>query len=381
MAGQQLIIQQQGESGPRLLLVEPYLNSSHRCWAEGLMRQVPGRWTLLALSGRHFRWRMRGAASFLAAAAGELLAGPWEGMVCSDMLELAALKGLVPSLSEVPALLYFHENQLDYPAQGRADSRQQERDLYLAFANLASAQAARRVLFNSAHQRRRFLEAGRRLLERLPDMRPPELMDGIVAKSGVLPVALDTRAAEGIAAARRRRRRGPLRLVWNHRWSGDKDPEAFFAALFELAERGFGFEVAVLGQRAGSWPKVFDQAAERLGSRLRHLGPVEDRGEYWRRLFWADVVVSTALQENQGLAVAEGVWAGCRPLVPDALAYPEFYPAEYRYPPGRLTRALEPLLEHPAAVRRGDYRPLVEGLTWRSLGPAWRRELKALTGG
>lgn len=345
------------------------------------MHHLAGRWTLLALPGRHFRWRMRGAASFLAAAAGELLAGPWEGMVCSDMLELAALKGLVPSLSEVPALLYFHENQLDYPAPGRADARQQERDLYLALANLASAQAARRVLFNSHHQRRRFLEAGRRLLQRLPDMRPPGLMEEIAAKSGVLPVALDTAPAQGIAPARRRQRRGPLRLVWNHRWSGDKDPEGFFAALFALAERGFAFEVAVLGQRAGSWPKVFDQAPQRLGSRLRHLGPVGDRGEYWRRLFWADVVVSTALQENQGLAVAEAVWAGCRPLVPDGLAYPEFYPAEYRYPPGRLTGALEPLLEQPAAVRRGDYRPLVAKLTWRSLGPAWRREIQALSVG
>ena len=46
----------------------------------------------------------------------------------------------------------------------------------------------------------------------------------------------------------------------------------------------------------------------------------------------ADVVVSTALHEFQGLAVMQAVAAGCVPVVPDRLAYRETYAEEFRYP-------------------------------------------------
>ena len=37
----------------------------------------------------------------------------WDAVVCTDMLDLATLKGLYPELP--PAVLYFHENQFEYP--------------------------------------------------------------------------------------------------------------------------------------------------------------------------------------------------------------------------------------------------------------------------
>ena len=42
----------------------------------------------------------------------------WDCLFCSDMLNLAELKGLAPRiLGSLPSVLYFHENQLTYPVQ------------------------------------------------------------------------------------------------------------------------------------------------------------------------------------------------------------------------------------------------------------------------
>ena len=375
MGEKDLIIARAGEHGPRFLLVEPYLTSSHEALAHGLMKHIPARWTLLGLSGRHFRWRMRGAASFLARAARSGLAEPWDGMVCSSMLDLAVLKGLVPELAGVPSLLYFHENQLAYPAQGKADQRQKERDLYLAFCNLASMQAAGRVLFNSHYQMDGFFREAELFLKRLPDAHPPGLLKSLRGKAGVLAVPLELDEAAGLAGEKRT---GPLRLVWNHRWEQDKAPEVFMEAVFQAVGQGAEIELAVLGPTGGKGPEIFNRTAKVLGKSLKRLGGCEDRRGYWRQLFWADVVLSTALQENQGLAVAEAVWADCRPLVPDELAYPEYYPAEYRYARPELTGEIVKLAAEPERIRAGNYRPLVEGLTWEALAPRWEAELSCL---
>ena len=69
-----LVIQDVGSEGPRLLFVEPYLTASHAAFAQGLMHHAPARWTLLGLPGRHWRWRLRGAAAFLADQAAQVLA-------------------------------------------------------------------------------------------------------------------------------------------------------------------------------------------------------------------------------------------------------------------------------------------------------------------
>jgi glycosyltransferase involved in cell wall biosynthesis len=371
-----LIIQRAGADGPRLLFVEPYLTPSHAAFMQGLTRQVPARWTCLGLAGRYWRWRMRGAASYLASVAQEILAQPWDALVCSDMLGLAELRGLAPGLARVPSLVVFHENQLAYPAPGRAEREQQKRDLFLAWSNLSSAQAAEAVVFNSQFHRGEFLQAARQLLARLPDMQPPGLVKAIEAKSLVLPIPIDVDEAAGLE---REPRQGPLRLVWNHRWDHDKDPKGFFEALFMLARQGCEFEVAVLGQRPASWPESFDRAPEKLGTRLVHLGPAE-RSEYWKWLFWGDVVVSTAKQEYFGLAVAEAVWAGCRPLLPHTLVYPELYPAEHLYSPGGLAQALEDLLAKPEVVRAGSYRNLAKNFTWQAQRGAWRDILYKTTG-
>ena len=53
--------------------------------------------------------------------------------------------------------------------------------------------------------------------------------------------------------------------------------------------------------------------------------------EYYELLAKSKVVVSFALQENFGFSVAEAVYLGCVPVLPNRLVYPEFYPKKYLY--------------------------------------------------
>ncbi|MFQ5490993.1 MAG: glycosyltransferase, partial [Phycisphaerae bacterium] len=75
-------------------------------------------------------------------------------------------------------------------------------------------------------------------------------------------------------------------------------------------------------------PPVFEWAKEFFAEHIDGWGYQESREEYVAVLRDADVVVSTADHEFFGLAVAEAVAAGCYPLVPNRLAYPELLNAD-----------------------------------------------------
>lgn len=361
---------------PAWLFLEPYYGGSHRHLVDGLVERLPlptGAIELWTLPPRKWKWRMRGAALLFARrfrahfrAEPERLSG-LRGIFASSLLDAAALRGLLPAAARrLPLLLYCHENQLDYPVRV-ADRR----DYHYAWTNLQSVLAADRVLWNSAFNRDSFLAQLPRFVKRMPDARPRGLAAAVRERSEVLPVPLDVAEIEA-AVADERPRTGPCRVLWNHRWEHDKGPELFFDALAGLADAGLPFEVAVLGQAFERRPPVFERARRRLADRIVRWGYVEDRADYLRELARADVAVSTARHEFQGLAILEAGAAGALPLVPDALAYPEIWPPELRYPEGGLADALRERIREVDRWRRHDPRPHARPFDWAALLPRWR---------
>ena len=127
---------------------------------------------------------------------------------------------------------------------------------------------------------------------------------------------------------------GPLSIVWPHRWEHDKDPEMFFSVVLELYQiYSLQFSLIVLGQSYGEQPSIFTDILSKLPSNyIRHWGFVQSKCEYEQLLMEGDVVVSTAQHEFFGVAMLEACRAGCVPIVPDRLVYPEIYSNEqYRY--------------------------------------------------
>ena len=298
-----------------ILALEPYYGGSHRAFLDGWSSLSRHEWTLLTLPAYKWKWRMRHAAVTFAdeLASPAVAPGEWDVVLCSDMLNLAEFLGLAPrGVRGLPAVAYFHENQLTYPVRF-----QSERDYQFAVTNMTTALAARAVWFNSAFHRDSFLEALSDLLKRMPDNRPLNAVHRIRKKSLVYPQGVE------IAATRGPRKPGPLRILWAARWEHDKRPEDFFEALTMLEARGVDFRISVIGEQFRDSPDVFESARRRFARRIERWGRRETRAEYEAAIVEADVFVSTAAHEFFGISAVEAVLAGAYPLLPKRLAYPE----------------------------------------------------------
>ena len=351
--------------------LEPFYGGSHRAVADGWAGHSRHTVTVDSLPPRFWKWRMRGAALEFAR---RIQAGAERPdlLFVTSMVDLAHLRGVLRD--PPPCLLYFHENQAAYPE--RPGEEMAERDLQFAFTNLASAAAADHVAFNSEFQRAAFLDGMGEILGRMPDTRPGWVLDRVAEESSVLPLGVETRDIP--PRGERTGSRPPL-VLWNHRWEHDKAPEVCFGVLEGLAREGVPFRLAVAGESFRNAPEAFSRARERLADRIEHWGFVPGRGAYCQLLGRADVVVSTARQENFGLSMVEAAYAGAHPLAPRALSYPEVFPREihdrclYRGAPelrdrlrGLLGRR-EPLLEP------GDLRGWFGRYDWRVRAEAFDR--------
>ena len=359
----------------KILVLSAYHADSHRRWLRGLIDHLGHHeFEVFTQPPRHFPWRSRGN-SLTWAFDDELRAATADLILATSMVDLAGLRGMMPHLAQIPTVVYFHENQFAYPTQ---DDRE---NANLLVTNLYTALAADRVLFNSPYNRRSFLEKAAQFLQRMPDQVPDGVIATIEAKSEVLPVPLEDALLD---EARPTAQTGPLRLVWNHRWEFDKAPERFFNALFSLQE-DLDFRLVVMGQQFRQAPAIFEQARRRLRDHIDHWGWVDDRDDYLRWLQRSDLVVSTAIHEFQGLAIQEAALLGCLPVVPDRLAYPDFFPSSHRYPshlnsPAKdaasLATHLRPLLRDPSATREHESLDL-DGLFWSKLSDQYESVLRS----
>lgn len=355
-----------------MLLLSAYDAASHRDWHQGLRQALPEiDWTVLSLPPRHFSWRIRGNALTWSGLEYGRLNERYDRLLATSMVDLATLRGLVPALAHLPTVLYFHENQFAYPTSTR-----QHTSVEPQMVSLYASLCADRLVFNSAYNRSTFLAGVDALLRKLPDGVPPGIVEQLRGKSSIVPVPLRMQAPP---AARDTLQ--SLTLVWNHRWEYDKGPDLLLAAL-ESLDADLPLRVHVIGQQFRRVPEAFARIRELLEGRnwLGHWGYVEAKGEYQMLLARSHLVLSTANHDFQGLAVLEAVQAGCIPLVPADLAYPEFLPGQFCYARGNnkaasnIGRAITRYCE----LWRGGSLPAapdLSWLTWESLALTYRNLL------
>ena len=296
----------------------------------------------------------------------------WDLLFCSDMLNLPEFMGMVSSpIPSLPAVVYFHENQLTYPTR-------QPRDYHYGYSNFLSALRADAVWFNSHFHEVEFLDAIGQFLRRMPDYQHLDAVEKIRNKASVLPPGVDVPPkTQPVCENELDRRLEPLRVLWCARWEHDKNAELFFNAVRQLKAKQGRFRLAVIGPSFRDVPEVFGKAKSEFASEIDYWGHQVSREDYGSVLSWADVVVSTAMHEFFGLSVVEAVLAGAFPLLPQRLAYPEVLGAqepqvlqEHFYQGGeqQLADRLREL------VNRKE-----NGRLWRDTDPVLRDRLAVLT--
>ncbi|MEM1027588.1 MAG: DUF3524 domain-containing protein [Planctomycetota bacterium] len=356
----------------RILALNPYHAGSHAAFLEGWLKHSRHSFEVLTLPGHHWKWRMRHAGATYAeelsakpqAAVNETseefdTSGGFDAVWCTSMLDLASFYGLCDeSFRGLPAMVYFHENQLTYPTPGSTpgnSSKSEGRDQHFAITHLTSALAAIQpggmVGWNSAYHRDSFLTAARKFLKKMPGRELDHLPELIAGASRVLSPGVgvgESRPGTEVPSPEVGHAGGnpPLHVLWVGRWEHDKDPDAFFAALKKLKKRGVRFRLSVLGESFEQVPDCFATARKRFADEIVRWGYQDLRRDYEAALREADVVVSTARHEFFGIAVVEAVTAGCFPVLPHRLAYPEVFGEDERFyydgtPEGLATRLME----------------------------------------
>ncbi|MDY0161732.1 DUF3524 domain-containing protein [Desulfobotulus sp.] len=302
----------------RFLMLEAYYGGSHKAFLDGLVSCLPYSMDVRTLPARHWKWHMRAAALHFLKELPDLAS--YDGIFTTNMLGVAEFKGLAGPTCP-PIFLYFHENQFDYPPSPLSTP-----DLHPAITDLTSALAADALAFNSQSHKDRFFESAQRVLSRFPKPRLTWTLEGIRQKSLVLYPGCDLAI---FSPMQRTPPQEPPCIVWNHRWEHDKNPKVFFDALRRLQERKIPFRLLLLGARNLRIPDIFVQGMSDLKTCLVGWDYPATREAYARRLMQADIAVSTAIQENFGMAIVEAMAAGCVPLLPRRLSYPEILPVDF----------------------------------------------------
>lgn len=359
----------------KILLLSAYDAESHAYWRKGLYQAFPEHdWTTLTLPARHFSWRIRGNSLTWSQRedSANVLAQPYDLCIATSMVDLATLRGLVPNLSRVPTLLYFHENQFAYPlsenpsgsknsdpkteTKSRTELKAGQRNaghknVEPQMVQIYSALAADSLCFNSDFNRQTFLTGVSDLLKKLPDGIPNNIPTRLRGKSHVVPVGLlselqntDThkqiieKPSTETPEQQKQSELTPLTnsksttFVWNHRWEYDKGPDRLLAFINAMpSDQPLTFHI--LGQSFRKKPKEFEEIKKRLSERnwLGQWGYIESKEEYQHVLTDSQYVLSTAIHDFQGLSILEAVASGCIPLLPNRLVYPEVFTSDYLY--------------------------------------------------
>ena len=270
---------------------------------ETIFRFSRHRWTLLKLPPRRLERRLSTAAHWFA----EQLSRHWIGRVdllfTSEALNLADFYRLMPNLADKPSVVYFHDNQLPLPGQGRDEATE--------VVNLSTGAAAREIWFNSEYHYRAFMARATAMVERHPELAGRDPVTALKKKSRLMLPPCDFGLADEIqkqSAVTREARR----LFVDTR---DSDCALLNAAFERLMHRGEQFQLVTVGP------------VEALSAGLpRYTISEADEATVLQGMLQCGAIVGAKAEANADYRAVAAIAAGCWPIVPNSAVYPELIP-------------------------------------------------------
>ena len=290
------------------LFIEPFCGGSHKQLIDLLANELfAGESWLLSLPDKKWQWKMRASSLYFAQQIPT--AHNIKVLFASSMVNLCEFMGLRPDLKGVKTVLYFHENQLNYPKR----KTEEERDFHFGWIEVLSCLTATHVVFNSEYNMNSFFQEIPILLSKVPSFGfdVEKVLSDIRSKSSVLyfPLKIPEAYLKVDNIKELAEETKTVNVLWNHRWEYDKDPDTFFDVIIKVAKRTKNMKVFVLGEAFEEQPEVFTKAKvelEALGA-IGYWGFCESKEKYYEMLNKCHIVVSTAIHEFYGVAIIEAV--------------------------------------------------------------------------
>ena len=306
----------------KILLIEPYYTGSHKKWANDYRRLSNHNVKILSLKGQFWKWRMHGGAVTLADKFNKINWKP-NLIIATDMLDFTTFLSLTRKKTyNIPAIIYFHENQISYPWSPNDIDVKKNRDSHYGFINYSSALSSDHILFNSNYHMNTFMNELNPFLKNFPDHNELDSINIIKRKSKTLHLGLDLKRFD----LKKIKKKEKPSILWNHRWEYDKNPELFFSILEKVKNEGYKFNLIVIGENFSQSPKIFDRAKKKFKDELIHWGYAKTFELYAELLWRADILPVTSNQEFFGISVMEAIYCGNWPILPNRLTYPELLP-------------------------------------------------------
>ena len=306
----------------KILLIEPYYTGSHKKWANDYRRLSNHNVKILSLKGQFWKWRMHGGAVTLADKFNKINWKP-NLIIATDMLDFTTFLSLTRKKTyNIPAIIYFHENQISYPWSPNDIDVKKNRDSHYGFINYSSALSSDHILFNSNYHMNTFMNELNPFLKNFPDHNELDSINIIKRKSKTLHLGLDLKRFD----LKKIKKKEKPSILWNHRWEYDKNPELFFSILEKVKNEGYKFNLIVIGENFSQSPKIFDRAKKDFKDELIHWGYAKTFELYAELLWRADILPVTSNQEFFGISGMEAIYCGNWPILPNRLTYPELLP-------------------------------------------------------
>ena len=315
-------------------LIEPYFGGSHKFFIKQLcdaFSDLADSLKIISLPPRHWKFRLQLSHVTLAELVNKELAyrDPQPNKVlfiCNSLMDIAAFRAMLARPYKNSLLwCYFHENQMSYPLQQESPSFNQEKinqqHIFPAF-HLNQILTADKVFFNSYFNKEDTFQKLNTFISTRPEKVMKTSLSKIFKEAEVIPVGLEPCPLKTIPMWKDR----PKRILWNHRWEYDKNPEEFFRLVSPILERNSTYELSLIGENNRDDEGYFREFKNQYSGQITAFGYIEQRNSYWQELVQCRVLPVTSNHDFLGLSILEATSVGVIPMLPKRMVYPELIP-------------------------------------------------------